>query len=538
MPPDITTTTTRRRDEQQQPAGDVRPAPPRRDVLSDPLQAHGADLQLDEAEPATGLLTADEAKSALDYNKGKRLGSKGWQTVAKVVASAETDLTDKLVQDVAAWQKNKGLGHDGKVGDITLQWLSQEKGGESLDAHIKSEHTVFLGIRKKSRGREARKLEGAIGSKNVSAVTGADDAHEDQVKVGTKWEDLTSDPGIQALLATMPKLDAAKLKSLTAFIKDSGAETKDELAQLLQVLYRVETGKGLMKRMVLSGHSGGESIEGDGMQAIEFSHLAKLNKVFPIAFGQVEDLMISGCNTGHIKLLDTYRKMFPNVRTIWAYAGYSPAGTHAGGSPVHIAKWSRDTKGRGDGNMDKGRKELSKRNQKNDKNVAIWSKTDGYKTDSPEAGSDLSEVIDDLDTYTPAYTEAYDKGVINRGPLGQLQTTLQVLCGNYSDADLTPHGHNLADLRKMNRHVMFLRHWKEVSTYFAKTYGAEVQAGYTEVSETMPDWAKLSRSDALTQIKAFGVAAGKSTGGNAKKAHDRLVAVLEGLDPSQIPLYR
>ena len=548
MPPDVTTT-TRLREGDVQGQEDPAASPVRADLLADPLQglglASGAALQMDETKPKPkpkpGDLSEGDAKDALAANKARRLRKRAWQTIATVVGSSEKALTVQLVQDLAAWQKRKGLKVDGRAGNITMQWLAMEPGGEKLDALVRGDHTVFLGIRKKSRGREARKLKGVAGRGNVSAVTGSDDKHEDQVKVGTKWEDLTTDPGIQALLATMPKLDAAKLKSLTAYIKDTNAKAKDEIAQLLQVLYRVEIGQGLMKRVVLSGHSGGEGIEDDDGTAITFAHVGKLNAIFPIAFAQVEDLMISGCNTGHKKHVPMYRKMFPNLKTIWAYSGYSPSGTSSKGSPVHIAKWSRDTKGRGEGKMDRGRKELTKRDRKNDKNVSAWSKTKGYRTDSPTAGKDLSDLIADLDRDEPAYTDAYTKGTIDRGKLNNLQTTLQVITRNFENDQLQyEHGRKLDDLKKMNRHVMFLRHWKEVSAYAVKKYGKEFRAGYDELGIPMPDFTKLSRTETLTKIKEYIAAMGKAKtpGPKAGPAYSRMADVLQDLDPSLIPLYR
>ena len=502
----------------------------------------GSAVQMEEEAGATEVLTPRQTRAAVKYNRRRRIPGSGWKTIAALVKSPDDRPTAAMARALATWQQSKGLNKDGRLGEITLQWLALEPGGETLDAQLRSEHTVYLGIRKASRGREARTLKGAMGARNVDAITGSDRRHEDQVKVGGKWADLTTDAGIQAFLATMPKLDAAKSKALLDYLKKSGAGTRDELSQLIAVLYRVETGQSLMKRVVLSGHSGGTAIEGDDSAKIYFSHLGELNKVFPMAFAQVEDVMISACNTGHTKHLDQYRTMFPNLETIWAYAGYSPAGTSAGGSPHHMKKWSQGTKGRGSGTMDARRKEVSgrKRNRdKNDKNVAIWNRDDGYKTDSPEAGSDLAALIHSLAGTEPAYTAGYSKGVIDRPRLTRLQTTLQVLANNYSNADLTPHGRTLASLQTMNRHVMYLRHWKETAAYFAKRFGTEVRAGYADVSAAMPDFPSLGRTSALAEIKAFRDKVDKATktSAKAKQALKRLTEVLRDLDPAQIPLF-
>lgn len=498
----------------------------------------GRPVQFDE-EAKPGALTARQARAAVKYNKRRRLPRRAWKKIASMIKSPTDRPSPELAQALAVWQKSKGLREDGRLTEVTLQWLALEPGGESLDKDLKSEHTVYLGIRKASRGREARTLKNTMGARNVDAVTGSDKRHEDQIKVGGKWEDLTTDTGIQKFLATMPKLDAAKAKVLTDYLKRSGAETRDELAQLIGVLYRVETGKSLMKRVVLSGHSGGTAIEGDDSAKIYFSHLAELNKVFPIAFAQVEDVMISACNTGHTKHLEQYRKMFPNLKTIWTYAGYSPSGTSSTGSPHHLKKWSRGTRGRGKGTMNARRKEVSKRGRLNDKNVAIWNKDDGYLTDSPEAGADLADLVLSLGANEPAYTAGYTKGIIDRRRLGRLQTTLQVLANNYSNTDLTPHGRNLASIQKMNRHVMYLRHWKETTEFFLKKFGAEIRAGYGEISAAMPNFRTLNRTAALAEVKTFAAKVAKANpkGAKATQALKRLSDVLRDLDPAQIPLF-
>jgi hypothetical protein len=509
-------------------------------ILGDPSggNAGGRPVQFDE-EAKPGTLTPRQTRAAVKYNRRRRLPQRAWKQIAAMVKSPTDRPSPELVQALATWQKGKGLREDGRLTEITLQWLALEPGGESLDKDLKSEHTVYLGIRKASRGRESRTLKNTMGARNVDAITGSDKNHEDQVKVGGKWTDLTTDKGIQEFLATMPKLDAARSKALSDFLKKSGAETRDELAQLIGVLYRVETGQSLMKRVVLSGHSGGTAIEGDDAAKIYFSHLTGLNKVFPIAFAQVEDVMVSACNTGHTKRLEQYRKMFPNLKTIWAYAGYSPSGTSSTGSPHHMKKWDRGTRGRGKGTMNTRRKQVSRRKKLNDKNVAIWNKDDGYQTDSPEAGADLSVLITTLGDNEPAYTAGYSKGIIDRSRLSRLQTTLQVLANNYSNTDLTPHGRNLAGIQKMNRHVMYLRHWKETTEFFLKKFGTDVRAGYGDISAAMPNFRSMNRTTALAEIKSFAarVAKAKPTGASAPRALKRLSEVLRDLDPAQIPLF-
>lgn len=70
-----------------------------------------------------------------------------------------------------------------------------------------------------------------------------------------------------------------------------------------------------------------------------FSQWSKLGEVFPAAVAQVEDIVISACNTGHHKnkkpprgtyaILHDFPQIFPNVQTVWAYEATAPSEARA-----------------------------------------------------------------------------------------------------------------------------------------------------------------------------------------------------------------
>ena len=491
--------------------------------------APGGAVQLDpddEVGDKDKVLEPEQAQRALRFCTGRGYDAKVWQQVGEVLEVAGT-LGEPLVQAIAAFQKERGLDTDGKPGDMTMQWLALHPNGKGkgLEVFVKSEHTVFVGIRKASRGAESAALESAAGRNNVTKVMGT--KKEDHIKVGTKWVDIKDKEGIATFVGALPGLADDKKAKLTEYLEGRfGQESGDEIGQLIQTLHRVESGQMLMKRMVLSGHSGGTAIAGDGSAQINFNRdLGTLAKIFPNAFAQVEDVMVSGCNTGQYRKLDQHWDLFPNLKTIWAYAGWSPSpGT---GSTRHIKKWEAGSKGRGDANVEEARKDVGDDGGKRDMNPAVWTEGGGYNTDNPDAKKTLYQLEYSLQVRRPSYEKAYNKGEIDIADLRELQIVLQSMIGHEDRAQLS----NLSELEAMNHHVLCLRHWKEVSESFVNNKGTEVAAGYKEIGTTMPEFGHLSRTEALAAIANF-----KATGSASQTAYKLLTEVLKELRPEHIPL--
>src|SRR5690606_33710456 len=222
-----------------------------------------------------------------------------------------------------------------------------------------------------SRGVELDTLRNSAGARNVTGLTGA--RQQDTAKAGDQTVDLTDSAGLDAFVAQFDRLDAGRRQALRDFLESTGSRGMDEMAQLATVLYEAEVGKRLIKRMVLSGHSGGTSVWGDDNGYIGFDHLTQIKSFFPMAMGQVEDLMLSACNTGFQDNIPQYLSIFPNLRSIWAYVGYSPSA--ATGSTRHIREWERSTRGSAKHSaLDAGRQRVGAGHGKRDDNVAVWTR--------------------------------------------------------------------------------------------------------------------------------------------------------------------
>jgi len=455
-----------------------------------PVQQSAA-VQRDEA-PAT--LAPAKVTAAIAFNQRKGLPPKAWEQVAAIVGSSSKVLDATLVKAIAAWQAKQGLAADGMCGDITFGWLAQEPGGKGLENHVKSDNILYVGLNPSSKNLEHNKLAGQ--GANVTAVKG--DAKQGNVKVGGRDTDLGTEAGVKAFVDSLG-LPQGKADQLVSFLNDSDFMAKDELAQLARALTSCEKGQGIFTRAVLSGHSGGWSFWGDDNGEIPFDHLARIRTIFPKALGCVQDLCVSACNTGQGQKLGQYKAIFPNVKSIWAYVGYSPSA--ATGALRHIGNWEMATRGALDeGKIDAARDKTARGSGDKDKNVATEvAKADGttnYKTSSPYAAQSYETLKAMVDSGMPLYDKAMQQGVIDKQGLSTFYTNLQMLLGN--------HAHRVPDAARMNKilkQTLFLRYWENVTKKFMEAHGTKVKAGYG--TATVPAYSGASRDKVLGFYAAY-----------------------------------
>ncbi len=479
-------------------------------------------------------LTDAQAHGAIAYNRGRRLPASAWQQVATVVGAGSSEMNTAFVQAIAKWQDRAGLPHDGRVGEITLQRMSQYAGGEGLETHVKNEDIVYFGMNPDSRAGEL----GVLKNNAQGSVTGAiGERQQDTATVNGQRVSLNDDAGLDTYMSQFPKLDPSKQSKLREWLKGSAGGSKDELAQLARIFYGAEIGTRLMKRMVMSGHSGGTTLYGhnaDGSnQSISFTDLFPLADIFPMAVGQVEDLMLSACNTGWTDKLDTYKVIFPNLRSIWGYVGFSPA--YGGGSERHILNWEKSSRGTVDQKkMDAAREKVATGSGKNDKHVALWTREHGvaggkekttYETSSEEATYSTDVLRQTVDARIVQYFDpAYRDGNIDQQNLNELYTQLQALCGDHA----TTLGGDLAHYQGILKKTLYLRHWNNITRFFMEGFGDKVRSGYQAARAEAPAYAGMGRAQVLAKIAAY-------PGDKGGEAFKLLTQYLRDLDPAVIP---
>jgi hypothetical protein len=236
------------------------------------------------------------------------------------------------------------------------------------------EGVVYLGLNDESREGEAKTFEKM---KHATVVEGNGPESEMQGKRMSKDgktvldlskdEDVTRflrESGVAALRTDAdgnpletPEQAQQRLQAMQEFfvgkedengVRRGGlpGDVRDEMAGFVNVLQSVEQGETRMDRLVISGHSFGDSVfSGVSDNNVEFSQFQTLMEQFPQARGGVEDLMLSACHT--LEKYDgvdrrdgaQYKNIFPELSTVWGYNGFSP--TYEQGSPRHIRAWEQ-----------------------------------------------------------------------------------------------------------------------------------------------------------------------------------------------------
>lgn len=337
--------------------------------------------------------------------------------------------------------------------------------------------------------------------------------------------DLATSEGARSFAKTLG-LPPAQTEKIADAIHGSFENSRDELAQLAQVFAKGERGEGMPSRLVLSGHSGGSTIFGDGNGSLSLESLGKLTAAMPEASKQIEDLHLSACNAGFERHVDQYRAMFPAVKTIWGYTGSAP-GTHSG-AQAHQGRWEKATRG----GTEELRRAIADGTRKGE-NVAAWSKATGYVDGKPP--KPLETVRDQVDgsrTQAQAFFSG-DATVDNpqQGPLRDHYNNLQRILGR---RDL-PAADRPALEREKDATLRQLFYQSNVAPKFQGHYQQRLDAGFGELGLQTPNFAQLPRKEALARIAEFEAKLASNPGASAARQLAPYLASLRDLTPAHIP---
>lgn len=365
-----------------------------------------------------------------------------------------------------------------------------------------------------------------------------DTKKDDTITIGTGKKavtfDLTTDQGRADFVKTLG-LPADQSRKIETILKGAGADTRDELAQLARAWAPGEKGKAVPGRLVLSGHSGGSTIYGDEEKyKFKNGHLSRddltaLAQAMPKAAAQVEDVAISACYCGGEHSIDKWREGFPNAKTVLAYAEKSPGGASEFGSQAHLARWEKFTRGGADTLKPEVFKGLEK-----DVNVATWSVKNGYLT--PGAQEKPEVVQARIDAFQPTYQKYFsgEKVATSEAELRAHYDDLQ----NLKNRPTT----SAADRTKLEGQIEVafrLMKFDKAKVNFQKDHGAELKTAYESLGLSAPNFARLSRKEALAKVADFETAAKaapKPLSAEVSKALHQLTAGLRELtDVAVIP---
>lgn len=185
--------------------------------------------------------------------------------------------------------------------------------------------------------------ETAVLGRDVATVIAGSPGHD--VTIDGRSYDVTTTDGVRGFvhdLVAKHGLSVKQFADLEGIILASPPSGRDEIAKIAMAWAPAEQGATVPSRLVLSGHSSLGMEWGDGTGVIHFQAVRDLGRVLKKAAAQVEDVCIAGCySEAEVQGSEKWTQAFPNVKTIWAYAGMSPSpGTQ------DLAAWQVATRGR------------------------------------------------------------------------------------------------------------------------------------------------------------------------------------------------
>ena len=301
--------------------------------------------------------------------------------------------------------------------------------------------------------------------------------------------------------------DFARWDKATDVLLNADPHLREQLADVMRWFNRAEKGEIVLERLVLSGHSNGVELWGEYEEGAESRpgtmviqrDLETIGAVFPKAVEQVEDIMFSACFS--INAVEIVKKIFPRLRTVWSYGGFSPS--VANGSIQHILDWEVATEG--DKTLGKGLKRGSN---------ALWTREKGYIIGDPAAAA-----------AGPLYAETVRGWQEVAEPMykGEKELNKSQLDAYYIVAQrLIAHPGASEDLKENARLVfqvvLRLRFWPLVTKRFGAEHGAKLAPAYEALGIPAPNWEKLKRTELKEHVERVRKALAEQGGAGGHKA--------------------
>lgn len=348
----------------------------------------------------------------------------------------------------------------------------------------------------------------------------------DTILVNGKKLNLQKDEELEVFVKHL-NLSKEKAGNIFSLLKSGNVNARDELATIALIWAKAENGRNIPKRIILSGHSVGSILWGDGNGTMTIESIRKLAEAMPSAAAQVEDLHISACYSASLALIDQWRIIFPNILTIWAYSGSAP-GSYTG-SVDHQRLWDRATRG------DKQSLDrlVADRTRKGN-NVAVWSKIHGYQEKN---GKSIEALRIAVAAGEPIFREFFlgNRTVENTqsGPLRDHYSNIQSLLQH---PDVPPN--EKAVFEKMRDVTIRLIYFdKNIKANFALQNAIIIRSGYRSLGMPEPNYSLLSRKECLGEILKFKASINFQLKApqDAVKLYRYLHEGLQSLNPAYIP---
>ena len=352
-----------------------------------------------------------------------------------------------------------------------------------------SDDILFVGMNPNASAEiDALRAKGA----RVVAVTNSEEG-SDRVRASGVVFDLSTPEGALAFARTLG-LPPEQTANVARALIEAFPDARDELGQIAAVWAGAARGETIPVRLLLSGHSVGTGVWGEENGTLTLDALGALAEALPEAARLIEDVHVSGCYSGGKYVLMRIQSIFPQVKTIWAYAGSAPGA--ASGATTHQALWEKSTRG---ASTDLNRS-IADGTRKGE-HVVVWTRDRGYD----DVGSDkpIEALRVDLAYFDPVF-ELYASGEmkVEDPQTGALRDYYDALQALLSHPDL-PADERVKLEERRDQTIRILYYRATVASHFTTEHWDAIRSGYASMGKQAPDFSSLSRRDALASIETF-----------------------------------
>ncbi len=280
------------------------------------------------------------------------------------------DLVDSLDNNGSSESFTSGQDRWATAAGAVFQELKVEVENQRLTA--RNHGIIHVGMRPGS-SHEVAALRGANAGRGGGVHAIRSYESNGTVSLGGIRHDLTTAIGQSAFREALiaDGMTADRADRLIVLVARQDDRSKDELAALGVALHKTGAGDLPITRLVLSGHSGGSDVGGDGTGSLAFGSVRDLTQVFPEGAGKIRAIAVSGCFSADLDQIESFRNAFPRLDSYWGYETFSPSAE--GGAPAHMRAWEALTDGDKAAAVDPRMY-----------NVMTWNVVDGYQWRNPK----------------------------------------------------------------------------------------------------------------------------------------------------------
>jgi hypothetical protein len=264
---------------------------------------------------------------------------------------------------------------------------------------------------------------------------------------------------------------------------------------------------------MISGHAVADIVFGDSnSERIYDRHVIALAALLPRAAAQIEHLHFAACQHGYESRMELVRAAFPNLVSLFGYGGSAPAFERAIAQERVWESATHDLPA--DPRLSRGLFS----HMAGGTMAAVWTRSGGYDGPHTREYFDLQRA---LTSQATVYADYLVGTRVDDSPMaGFLYERYQLLNQYTTHMDaFWRMSESEREAWEAERHqVLCLRYYTSVAQNFARAYAREIAAGYEAAHLTPPNFAVMTRAEALASITAFRAATSATSGPAAELA--------------------